>query len=100
DSCQAASDRNLKQDFEGVRPAEVLERLTSVPITTWRYTNESSDVRHMGPMAQDFRAAFGLGPSERRIDMVDSAGVTIAAIQGLHSALKELQKENSALRRE
>ena len=38
----------------------------------------------MGPMAQDFRRAFGLGVDDRSINSIDSSGVALAAIQGLN----------------
>lgn len=40
-------------------------------------------------MAQDFKAAFGLGESDRTITTIDMDGVTLAAIQGLHELVKE-----------
>jgi hypothetical protein len=43
----------------------------------------------MGPMAQDFRAAFGVGEDDRHISTVDAEGVALAAIQGLHQLLKQ-----------
>jgi hypothetical protein len=60
-------------------------------------TQEES-IRHMGPMAQDFHAAFGLGEDERRISIVDSDGVALAAIQGLHEVVKEKEEEIQALK--
>jgi hypothetical protein len=78
----------------------VLERLTSIPITTWSYMDEGPEVRHMGPMAQDFRAAFGLGTSDRRIEGVDANGVSMAAIQALHRSIQKLSDEERALRQE
>ena len=53
----------------------VLARLAEVPITTWNYETQDPTIRHMGPMAQDFHAAFGLGESERHIPTIDADGV-------------------------
>src|SRR5207247_6102660 len=53
------SDRNAKTGFEAVDPQAVLDKVVSLPITTWRYLTESDAVRHIGPMAQDFRSTFG-----------------------------------------
>ena len=44
----------------------------------------------MGPMAEDFREAFGLGEDEKHISTVDSEGVALAAIQALY---QEKQQE-------
>jgi hypothetical protein len=50
----------------------------------------------MGPMAQDFYAAFGLGGSETTITTIDPDGVSLAAIQGLNQKLEEKLKEKGA----
>lgn len=49
-------------------------------------------------MAQDFAAAFGLGSTDRRINMVDANGVCMASIQALHRRLVELELEVAQLR--
>ncbi|HEY3863587.1 MAG TPA: tail fiber domain-containing protein [Verrucomicrobiae bacterium] len=88
------SDRNAKERFAPVRPQEVLARVAALPVSEWNYKNDSAQTRHMGPMAQDFRAAFSLnGPDDKHIASVDEAGVALAAIQGLNEQLKEKQKE-------
>ena len=70
-TCGAVSDRNLKQGFAAVDRDETLLRLARLPVTSWSYRAEPG-VRHVGPMAQDFRAAFGLGPDDRTIQFVDA----------------------------
>ncbi len=52
----------------------------------------------MGPMAQDFRAAFGLGVNDTSIVTVDADGVALAAIQGLNERVVALEVDNRALR--
>jgi hypothetical protein len=91
------SDRDLKADFTKVAPADILRKLSALSITAWRYTNEVSDVRHLGPMAQDFKAAFGLGQDDKFIGFVDEEGVALTAIQGLN---QKVESENAALRAE
>ncbi|MBK6725681.1 MAG: tail fiber domain-containing protein [Xanthomonadales bacterium] len=86
------SDRASKTGFEPIDASDVLTRVTQLPLSQWSYRNEPS-VRHLGPVAQDFRAAFGLGEDERTISTVDSAGVALAAIQGLNA---KLEAENAA----
>jgi hypothetical protein len=83
------SDRAVKQDFEPVDGGQVLEKLAAIPIATWSYQSQDPSVRHIGPMAQDFAAAFGVGEDERHISTVDADGVALAAIQGLHQLLQE-----------
>ncbi len=101
------SDRNKKAGFADVDVAAVLEKVAALSVQTWHYTNDPSATPHLGPMAQDFHAAFGLGASDRSIATVDADGVALAAIQGLHHRTRELaealeieQAENRALRRD
>jgi hypothetical protein len=89
----ATSDRNLKTDVEPIKPEEILAKLVALPIRCWRYTNETADIHHLGPMAQDFKAAFELGNDERTIAFVDAGGVALAAIQGLNQKTEECQRQ-------
>lgn len=95
------SDRNRKTGFASVDPESILARLIRMPVMTWSYRDEER-VRHLGPTAQDFRAAFGLGEDDRTISTVDAGGVALAAIQGLHRQLERerdrLRAENTSLR--
>jgi hypothetical protein len=89
-----ASDRNKKENFERVDVRAVLEKVAVLPLTTWNYKSEDASTKHLGPMAQDFRAAFGLGNDEKGIGTVDADGVALAAIQGLNQKLEEQVKES------
>jgi hypothetical protein len=95
-----ASDRNMKEEFEIVDPTSVLEQVTELPVTTWNFINDEDAVRHMGPMAQDFYAAFGLGGDDSRINATDTFGVALAAIQGLNLKLSERDQTIETLSRE
>lgn len=92
------SDRNAKADFRPIDVQDVLARVAALDITTWRYKKDTADVRHLGPMAQDFKAAFGLGDTDRMIFPLDATGVSLAAIQALHQRLGAAEAENDALR--
>jgi len=83
-SWASLSDRNAKANLMAVDGHAILELLASLPIGTWNYKTQSDSVRHIGPMAQDFRAAFGLGEDETHISTVDSEGIALAAIQALY----------------
>jgi Chaperone of endosialidase len=89
--CSPPSDRNLKTNFAAVSPRFILERLASLPVQTWSYKSEPASVRHIGVMAQDFRATFNLGADDKTLSVVDAHGVTMAAIQGLHQLSLEQQ---------
>lgn len=68
-----------------------------MPIQRWNMKTQDPSIRHIGPMAQDFHAAFGLGESDRRINTVDADGVALAAIQGLNQKLEGKQARIEAL---
>jgi Flp pilus assembly pilin Flp len=84
-----SSDRAKKDNFATVDPREMLAKVASLPITTWNYTSQGPNVRHIGPMAQDFYATFGVGDDDKHINMVDAIGVALAAIQGLYQIVQE-----------
>jgi hypothetical protein len=92
----AGSDRNIKTDFSAIKPDDILTRVAQLPISSWRYNNENAGIRHVGPMAQDFKAAFGLGDSDKSIGFVDEGGVALAAIQGLHQKLQDQSAQLNA----
>jgi trimeric autotransporter adhesin len=92
------SDRNLKENFAPVDARELLEQLARMPIRTWNYKAQAKSIRHVGPTAQDFRAAFKVGEDDRHITAVDADGVALAAIQGLYKMLQEKDAELRALR--
>jgi hypothetical protein len=83
------SDRDAKADFGPVDARAVLEKVAALPVQTWRYKTEETGTRHLGPVSQDFHAAFGLGANDKTITTVDEGGVALAAIQGLNLKLSE-----------
>jgi len=93
------SDRNAKQGFAPVDRASLLGRLAALDIAEWSYISEGPGVRHVGPTAQDFRAAFGLGDDDTHISLSDLSGVALAAIQELHLRLQQRDREIAELRR-
>ncbi len=106
----SVSDRNAKKNFQPVNPETVLAKLASVPIQQWNYKWEKdSDVPNIGPMAQDFMAAFYPGRDDKGISTLEFDGVELAAIQGLNekvesgkrqaeSQMEELRAENAELK--
>ncbi len=84
----SASDRNLKENFKPVNAREVLDKVAALPLSEWNYKEDPAS-RHVGPMAQDFHAAFGVGPDDKHIATVDADGVALAAIQGLNQRIEE-----------
>jgi hypothetical protein len=85
-----ASDKNLKTNFKPVDGQELLEKLASLPINRWNYRNDASLADHIGPTAQDFKAAFALGRDNKSISTVDPAGVALAAAKELYLSQQQL----------
>jgi hypothetical protein len=82
------SDRNAKENFTPLDTRSVLEKVVALPLTEWNYKADPV-TKHIGPMAQDFYAAFGVGPDDKHIATVDADGVALAAIQGLNQKFEE-----------
>jgi hypothetical protein len=94
----ALSDRNAKENFVAVDGVDVLNKLAAMPVETWNMKSQSAVIRHIGPMAQDFYAAFGVGEDNRHINTVDADGVALAAIQGLYQLLLDKAAELGAMK--
>jgi hypothetical protein len=86
-----ASSRTVKENFEPVDGEGLLAAIRTVPLSTWNYILEGDSVRHLGPMAEDFRAAFGLGENATTIAVTDMAGVTFAGVQALERRTAQLE---------
>ncbi|MFP2905098.1 tail fiber domain-containing protein [Pyxidicoccus sp. 3LFB2] len=89
------SDRDTKEDFRRIDGEEILAKVARMPVESWRYKDEGNGVRHLGPVAQDFRAAFGLGTDDRSIGLLDIDGVNMAAIQALERRTQELRAKSA-----
>jgi hypothetical protein len=84
-----SSDRNIKENFEPVNHHDVLAKVADMEITKWNYIRDEDDTTHIGPMAQDFYAAFGVGKNEKTISSTDVNGVAIASIKALKEQLDD-----------
>ena len=95
------SDRNAKQDFAPVSSSQILEKVLQLPVSEWSYKVDAA-TRHVGPMGQDFYAAFNIGTDDKHIAPIDEGGVALAAIQGLNQKLEDrsrkLEMENTELK--
>lgn len=87
------SSRDIKTDFASLDPRVALDRILEMPVSIWSYKTESPGIRHLGPMAQDFHQAFGLGADDRHIAPGDQAGVAFLALQGLHQIVEEKDRQ-------
>jgi hypothetical protein len=93
------SSRAAKENFAGVDGGDLLARLRKVPVTTWNYIAEGGQARHLGPMAEDFHAAFGLGTTDKAIGIQDAVGVSLAAVKALDARTSELQQKSEEVER-
>ena len=93
------SDRAMKTGFVAPDPVQVLAKVDAIPIMEWRYKRQP-DQLHLGPVAQDFYEAFGLGGDDRHIATIDEEGVALAAIQGLSRLLRDKDARIDAQREE
>ncbi len=92
----SVSDRYKKENFQDVDGERVLAAIASMPVQSWNYKSQNTSIRHLGPTAQDFYAAFALGASDTTITTSDISGVNMLAIQ----ALEQRRTEVNALRSE
>jgi Chaperone of endosialidase/Head domain of trimeric autotransporter adhesin len=85
------SDARSKANFRDLDGGDVLAKLAKMPIREWNYKAQDASIRHVGPTAQDFHAAFGLGEDPLRISTIDADGIALAGVSAL-------AKENAALK--
>jgi hypothetical protein len=94
-----SSDRNLKDRFEAVDEASVLDKVSKLRVSEWSYKGHGQ--RHIGAMAQDFHALFPLNDNDKALNEVDLHGVELAAIKGLNQKLEaqanELKAKDAAI---
>ncbi|HYC92816.1 MAG TPA: tail fiber domain-containing protein [Thermoanaerobaculia bacterium] len=89
------SSRTTKENFAPVDGEQVLSVLRNLDITTWNYITEGKNVRHIGPMAEDFYSAFALGTGNASIGVQDLASVSLAAVKALEERTAQLQAKSA-----
>ena len=99
-SISQGSSRAIKSDIETADEEAILRQVDALKIATWRYTADRARTQHIGPMAEDFHEAFGVGRDAAHLSPGDAAGVSLAATKALSKRLKAQQRELSRLRRE
>ncbi|HET6232820.1 MAG TPA: hypothetical protein VFE05_22280 [Longimicrobiaceae bacterium] len=94
-----SSSRTIKHGFAAVNGEDVLSRFRATPVTTWFYNEEAGQVRHLGPVAEDFRQGFGLGVGGSSIGMGDIDGVNFAGVKALEERTRQLAASQAELQR-
>jgi|GEM_PF-2210943 len=95
----SVSDRNLKTNITELDYSSILRKLDSIEIPSWSYIAQTvkgqetqglsresiyqKDIYHVGPMAQDFYGAFGLGIDDKHVTALDLAGVSLVGVKAL-----------------
>jgi len=86
------SDAAMKTHKLDVDPAMVLRKVRELPVQYWQYKSQDN-IQHIGPTAQDFYSLFQFGNSDKVIHSIDSDGVLLASVQGLHQVLHDLKRK-------
>ena len=92
------SDRNQKENFRPVDGQGVLHKIRAIPVQSWNYIGQDpTQFRHLGPMAQDFFAAFGrddigTNGTPTTINSGDMQGILMVAVQALEHRTSEQQE--------
>lgn len=88
----AMSSRDYKE--HNAPAGDVLDKVAGLSVERWRYkphlVGEPNPAEHIGPYAEDFRAAFGLGDG-KTINYVDAIGVLFRAVQELTAEVRALR---------
>jgi hypothetical protein len=87
-----SSDRNAKTRITPLNAQEVLTKLTALPVSQWAYKSDPA-ITHIGPMAQDFHAAFGLGADDTHLAPGDLASVAVVGVKELHKMIAAREAE-------
>jgi hypothetical protein len=94
----AFCDRNKKENFRPVDGEELLSKLRAMSIAEWNYKNTDPSIKYIGPVAQDFYAAFHLGGTDSLgINSICIDGVNMAAVQALEKRTAELREKTAEL---
>jgi hypothetical protein len=81
----------------GEDAGSVLDKIAALPVERWRYKPEMNlgEQPHIGPYAEDFRDAFGVGDG-KTIAFVDMMGVLFKGLQELTREVRALKEARAA----
>lgn len=94
------SSRSIKHGFTSVDANQILKKVEGLNISQWIYKRDHSGAAHLGPMAEEFHAAFGLGADDKHLAPTDLAGVAVASVQALNQRVQEQDAEIRRLKQE
>jgi hypothetical protein len=82
-SWSTLSDSTLKENITLPDVDQIAQKAKHIKVYSWNYIAQNDSIRHIGPMAQDFYAAFGLGENEATISSVDFDGINLLLLKTL-----------------
>ncbi len=94
------SSRAKKENIAQIDVQEILVKVSQLPINEWNYVHDQDNVKHIGPMAEDFHRLFQVGNGPKTISSLDTSGVAFAAIKALKHKLDEKDVELTELRQQ
>lgn len=89
------SSRDVKEDKKPIEPNALLNAIEKLPVETWNYKADAGKKKHIGPYAEDFKKAFGVGDGET-IQYVDAFGVLFGGVNALAGRVRELEAMKEA----
>jgi hypothetical protein len=92
------SSRTYKDNIVPANSSNILNKLETLQISEWSYSDDEAHARHLGPMAEDFAAVFRLGSDEKHIAPTDMAAVALASVQAISVQLKQKDAEIARLK--
>jgi hypothetical protein len=90
-SWSTVSDRTKKENILPVDYEIILNNIDKLKIKSWNYISQPKDIRHIGPMAQDFHALFGIGENNITISTGDIDGVILAGIKAVSARVNKME---------
>ena len=85
-----ASSREIKTEITELQGDEILAKLDHLSISEWSYKKDQGNVKHIGPMSEDFHMLFNVGIDNKSISSIDTSGVALAAIKALNQKVSEI----------
>ena len=96
----AFSSKKLKENKKPIEDGAALDAVNSMPVEEWKYKEGVSDGgEHIGPYAEDFARVTGKGDG-KMINMMDSLGLTMKAVQDLSKKVDRLSSGGMGLNTE
>jgi hypothetical protein len=91
------SSRAFKENFQTLDSGRLLSKISGLKVDSWNF--KDSDEKHIGPVAEDFVAAFDVGIIRESDGQRDNQYLAANDVAGVALAgVKELIQENRELR--